>query len=67
LFFVRIEAIFDPESVDDGAGVLIEACFESGNPPVPAYAVDPGMIAPDWAGRSGAGLQSCRHGPHDAT
>src|SRR6185369_9013437 len=26
-----------------------------------------GTTAPDRAGRCGAGLQSCRHGPHDAS
>src|SRR4051812_26544009 len=34
---------------------------------MPAYAVDPGTIAPDRAGRSGAGLQFCRHGPYNAS
>ena len=30
---VRVEVIFDPEAVGDGAGVLIEAGLESGHPP----------------------------------
>jgi hypothetical protein len=31
VFFIRVEVIFDPKSVGDGARVAIEAVFGSGN------------------------------------
>ena len=34
---VGVEAIFDPESVGDGAGVLIEAGLESSHPPAEIF------------------------------
>ena len=57
--------IFDPEAVGDGAGVVIEAVLESGNPPAEilggGVAVVIGDILPEPRASTGMNVAGQRH------